>query len=231
MTTPDGSGPPRPQRRRIAERGGTRDELLETAGEIFAERGFQAATGKEICERASANSAAINYYFGSMEGLYQAVLDKAWYRLPNVDDYIEAAGQHADAAAKLRAVIELLVGALVGPASTAWAVRIVAREICDPSPLIERRFGLEGHRTFGFITSIVAEIMKLPPNDPAVMRGSVSALATPQLMLIVNPRLRERFFPDLAAGEAGVKAIVDHIVEFALGGLTNISRRRDHSPR
>jgi AcrR family transcriptional regulator len=49
----------------------TREKLLEAAGQIFAEHGFQAATVREICSRAGANVAAINYYFGDKVELYE----------------------------------------------------------------------------------------------------------------------------------------------------------------
>ena len=48
----------------------TRQSLLEAAGEIFAKKGFWSATHEEICSRANANLAAINYHFGSKENLY-----------------------------------------------------------------------------------------------------------------------------------------------------------------
>src|ERR687891_2210622 len=52
----------------------TEKRLLEAAGEIFAEYGYRAATVRQICEKAGANIAAVNYYFGDKEGLYLAVL-------------------------------------------------------------------------------------------------------------------------------------------------------------
>ena len=47
----------------------TRQRVLEAAGEVFAERGFRAATVREICQRAKANLAAVNYHFGDKERL------------------------------------------------------------------------------------------------------------------------------------------------------------------
>ncbi|MGH8067886.1 MAG: TetR/AcrR family transcriptional regulator [Candidatus Entotheonellia bacterium] len=56
----------------------TRQRLLEAVGEVFAERGFRAATVRDICQRAKANIAAINYHFGDKERLYTAVLKYAF---------------------------------------------------------------------------------------------------------------------------------------------------------
>lgn len=52
----------------------TKQRLLETAGFVFAERGFEHATVREICRRAKANVASVNYHFGGKEELYAEVL-------------------------------------------------------------------------------------------------------------------------------------------------------------
>jgi len=50
-----------------------RSRLVLAALRLFAEKGFEAATTREICEAAGANISAIRYYFGDKAGLYRAV--------------------------------------------------------------------------------------------------------------------------------------------------------------
>lgn len=52
----------------------TRTRLLETAALVFAEHGFATATIRMIAVLARVNVAAVNYHFGSKDGLYREVL-------------------------------------------------------------------------------------------------------------------------------------------------------------
>lgn len=49
-------------------------KLIEAAGQIFATVGYEAATVRQITERAEVNIASINYYFGDKQELYRTVL-------------------------------------------------------------------------------------------------------------------------------------------------------------
>src|ERR1700758_2008385 len=53
---------------------GTRTKLLDSAGQVFADFGYHAATVREICARAGVNIALVNYYFGDKLELYTEVL-------------------------------------------------------------------------------------------------------------------------------------------------------------
>src|SRR3954471_18159658 len=74
-----------------AQKLSTREQLLETAGQVFSEKGYDGATGKEICERCGANAAAVVYHFGGMENLYRAVLQEARNRIAS-SEALGAAG-------------------------------------------------------------------------------------------------------------------------------------------
>lgn len=56
-----------------AETPDARSRLVISALRLFAEKGFEAATTREICVAAGANISAIRYYFGDKAGLYRAV--------------------------------------------------------------------------------------------------------------------------------------------------------------
>ena len=52
----------------------TRDKILNAAGEVFAEQGFEGATVRAITERAGVNVAAVNYHFRDKAELYTRVV-------------------------------------------------------------------------------------------------------------------------------------------------------------
>jgi AcrR family transcriptional regulator len=78
---------PAGRRRHDAE--ASRQALLEAAGTLFEERGYEAATVREIGERARVDPALIARYFGSKEGLYLASLTQQ-RRRPVPTDPVEA---------------------------------------------------------------------------------------------------------------------------------------------
>src|SRR5882672_9783732 len=60
---------------RQESRAATRAKLVESAGEVFAERGFYGASVEEITERAGFSRGAFYSNFASREDLFLAVLD------------------------------------------------------------------------------------------------------------------------------------------------------------
>ncbi|MCX7096493.1 MAG: CerR family C-terminal domain-containing protein [Methylococcales bacterium] len=56
--------------------------LVLAALRVFAEKGFEGATTRTICELAGANISAIRYYFGDKAGLYRAAFTEPMGELP-----------------------------------------------------------------------------------------------------------------------------------------------------
>ena len=54
-----------------------RQRLLDTATELFAEKGYAGTTVREIVDRAGVSKPVLYYYFKSKEGLFYAILEWA----------------------------------------------------------------------------------------------------------------------------------------------------------
>src|SRR5271157_5671153 len=69
-------GQTHPKRRRDAA--ATRSAILEAATRRFACQGYQCAGVREIAADAGVNAAMVNRYFGSKEGLFAEVVERAF---------------------------------------------------------------------------------------------------------------------------------------------------------
>ena len=67
--------------KREQQREQTRQRIVEAAVECFAERGFRAASTREIASRAGANQGLITYHFKSKDALWKAAADRLFGEL------------------------------------------------------------------------------------------------------------------------------------------------------
>lgn len=60
----------------------TRERLIEEAAVIFSEKGYTAATTREICHAADTNITSIHYHFKNKAGLYRAIFSEPLKTMP-----------------------------------------------------------------------------------------------------------------------------------------------------
>jgi AcrR family transcriptional regulator len=197
----------------------TKQQLLEVAGRVFAERGYVYATSKEICERASANIAAVNYHFGGKDGLYAAVLEEAHARLVSVDIVAGITQSKAGAADKLRLLLRKIVGEVAKRDPGAWELRVLSRELMAPTPLMDNMMKNQVMPKAKLVTGMIGEILGVPATHPAVSRATVSIIGPCLFLLIASPEWQKKIFPALLVDP---DAMIEHMVAFALGGLQSI---------
>lgn len=120
---------------RPTERGAAARELLIAhATRIFANKGYAAATTREICDAAGANIAAIHYYFGDKEGLYRAAL------VQPLAEFTEAFGRFDDPALSFEQSIRMFLAPFLltcrhsaDDDREAQLMKLHLREIIEPS--------------------------------------------------------------------------------------------------
>jgi len=196
----------------------TRARLLEAAGEVFAEKGFQAATVREICKRAEANVAAVNYYFGDKQRLYVEVLRYAHRGIAERGEPPYASEMTPEE--KLRTFIEHLLADMQDDGTPAWRRRLMLRELTEPS---ETEACLAAMHAFiqprkEALGKILSEI--LPPETSELDRQLIAFSIVGQCMFhrIHWPVVK------LMAGETSFRSLdltrlTDHISRFCLAAL------------
>jgi len=109
----------------------TQQRLLDAAEEVFAEKGFTAASVREICKRAGANIAAVNYYFGDKERLYIEAVKYAHRACTQGMPFPEWE-PGVSPAEKLRDFIRVMVTRMLQPQSTA-SLQLMVQEMAQPT--------------------------------------------------------------------------------------------------
>jgi AcrR family transcriptional regulator len=93
-----------PQERQ-RDRDRTQSEILDVATKEFAEHGFSGARVDEIAERTRTTKRMLYYYFGSKEGLFVAVLERAYAQIRAAEKAVDV--EHLDPVAAIRELAEL----------------------------------------------------------------------------------------------------------------------------
>lgn len=76
-------------RRRTNDPARTRADILEVATRLFARDGLSGARVDEIAEATDTSKRMIYYYFGDKEGLYRAVLEKAYLGIRRLESELD----------------------------------------------------------------------------------------------------------------------------------------------
>jgi TetR/AcrR family transcriptional regulator, regulator of cefoperazone and chloramphenicol sensitivity len=122
--------------------GESRARIVEAAGQLFADRGFEGASVRELAKRAGVNAAAVNYHFGGKEGLYHAVIRKliddteptfAPMIVRLRDGVTRANGDRAVLAGLAATLVSGLIRNILSSTTLHWQMPILLRESQQPS--------------------------------------------------------------------------------------------------
>ena len=109
--------------------------ILDCALTLFAQKGYDGASTREIAEAAGVNHALIKYHYGSKERLWQSAVDRLFERLDGLmDQYRSAASTVADPVERFRMLVE---GYVRYCAQHPEHARIMSRESTVASPRLQ----------------------------------------------------------------------------------------------
>ncbi|MFW6082139.1 MAG: TetR/AcrR family transcriptional regulator [Desulfosalsimonas sp.] len=119
----------------------TRERLLDHGERLFAEKGYDGVSVREITAAADCNLAAVNYYFRGKQRLYMAVFRERWARRSRgirqgFTQALEGKGQPA-----VEDIISAVArGFLEGPLNDEERrihIQLMQRELSDPGQALE----------------------------------------------------------------------------------------------
>lgn len=204
----------------------TRDKLIEAAGHVFAERGYRAATIREICRRAGANVASVNYTFGDKMGLYTEVLRHS-VRAAKTAAMSAALDANLSAEDTIRGVIRARLMSLCQETRPDWHLRLVIHEFSQPTPAMARVVD-EGMRPiYDRMRKAVGEVIGLPP-DHETTRLSVNSIVGQILFYTFSWPVLSHLQPELKLTPDQLDRIADHIAEFSMAYLKKVGQGKEH---
>ncbi len=206
----------------------TRDKLIEAAGRVFAERGYQLATVREICRRAGANVAAINYHFGDKLGLYTAVLQHS-IKAAEIDALRNAFAGEAPPEEMLRRVIRARLEAASRRGLADWQFDIMAHEFAHPTPALAHIVDTVTRPLFERMLDLVGKNLDLPGDHPTTHFCAFSIMGQ-LLFYVIGSHLLTMLWPQGELTPARVPAIADHIADFSLAYLHQIAAQHRQAP-
>ena len=194
---------------------GTRERLIHAAGEEFARRGFRDATVRDICARAGANVAAVNYHFGDKDGLYIAAMRYSLVLAREKYPVRIEAGE--DAPTRLRHYVRGMLSRLLDDGRPAWHGKLMSREMVEPTPALARVVEEAIGPMYALLLSIVAELLGAEESEPRVRLAANSVIGQCLLYKHCQPVL-ELLATSRHPGTK-VEQLAEHIVTFSLAAM------------
>ncbi len=200
----------------------TRERLLTAATRLFADNGFNAVTVRDICTRANANVAAVNYHFNGKVGLYDQVMQSAIRIMQATTEQtrLEAIGQSPRD--QLRTFVRVFITRVVAGSSDSWIHQLMMREIADPTPALGMVIEQVIRPRLAYLREMVATLMGVDPADPRVLACAFSVNA--QCLALLHHKNAAHVSPVFTMDAAGIEAAVEHITCFSLAGIEAVSR-------
>jgi AcrR family transcriptional regulator len=205
---------------------GTPQRILHSAIELFAERGFDQVTVRDIAERADVNHAAIGYYFGAKEQLIKRAI--ATVIAPLNEQRISALNAVKVKSGKRRLKLEHVVRAMVEPTVTACMVgmgvqrhyaRMLILAFALRQPFVEE---VVSAQTDDVATQFVTALSEAVPGaDRADMYWGFDFMIGSMLHILLdtsrNHRLRR--ISDGLCDTSSPRDVTEHLVRFVTAGF------------
>lgn len=196
----------------------TRQRIIESAGQTFAELGYEGATIRVITDRAKANTAAVNYYFGDKFQLYREVLQTVVTR---TYEKLQQSGSSGSPEERLHNFVFSILH-LDENTDSSWGHLLIAREVLELHEESAQVIVDVARPLHQLAEEIVGSLLGNKAGADRI-RLSASLMISTCVNRIFQSRLDARMYPDSNSAEAREKSI-ELVYQFVLMGILGVSK-------
>jgi len=202
----------------------TRQRLLIAAAELFAQKGYNQTRIAEICARAEANIALVNYHFGDKRSLYNCVwryaFEQARAEFP-IDGGIPPDARPAE---RLKAAIRAILGRIFSKGAAGVFPRLLLHEMATPSGSLQSIAEEAIAPQLEHVAGIVRELLGAAAEEQTVRDCTASTLSQ-CFMLNCGQGLVQKLFTPAPNAEHDLESMSEHIFNFSMGGIKAVKRK------
>jgi AcrR family transcriptional regulator len=199
----------------------TPKSLLAAASVLFAEKGYRDATIAEICERAKANVAAVNYHFGDKETLYKESWRHSFFESVKAHPPDGGVTDDAPPEERLQGSVAALLCRIADEGNREFS--IVQKELANPTGLLNEVMQKELRPLQERMESLIRELLGPRASDMQVRFSAISIVSQ-----CINPVVARKGHKGKQEGKDGppgiddIEAYANHVVKFSLAGIRAI---------
>jgi AcrR family transcriptional regulator len=198
-----------------------RDRLLDSAEELFCERGFSDVSIRDIAASADCNIASVNYYFGGKEKLYHEVWRRHLItmrdnRIASINKVMSQNGSKPKLEDLLRSFAEAFIGPLADENKTRRLSKLMAREWIDYHLPVNMFLDDIIAPTLNAMRSALVRIC--PGLDESKVPFVVMSIVG-QLLHVLHVKAIFQEINETALPKFDLAQAIDHIVKFSVAGI------------
>ncbi|MBR6636364.1 MAG: CerR family C-terminal domain-containing protein [Phascolarctobacterium sp.] len=195
----------------------TRALIIECAGNLIGNLGYEKVTSKAICQMAKVNMAAVNYHFGSRDGLYLAVLEEVHNYFISLDALQRLYASDCTSKEKIERFFDFFLESVLDEKS--WHVKVWAREVLAPSSFVKQVLSEQALPKISVVMKIFSEYTGLAEDDPKLYTCYFSAMAPLMMSVFIRRNNMDAVIPHIGNAARQTKLIK----EFIFAGLDNFN--------
>lgn len=205
----------------------TRERILSAAEKLFAEKGYNGVSIREITQAAKCNLAAVNYYFGNKQNLYYDVFR---YQLvprlaKNKIIFEENLKKQTDINLEtvVRALTLVIMDKSLNDSDNQSLHNLMQKEISNPTAAIEI---IIKDSMIPFFGVLVNQLKKYLPDDIDDIKMKLNVFSIIAMSLyFAHARMPVAAITGKEYNENFVDKLIDHIVSFSIHGLHGKPRK------